>query len=331
MDLRFAPAWGGVEKVQPDAFVIGKVKTSPDLRKVTVSLGAFDRDAMFDILDFDVRTDRYMLADVGQGYSLSRSRRVRGVSDDAIFLTLEDDGALTNSATSTSSSDSSSSSSSLSGFPVELTVYYDNQPQVMSDDVEASGTLNKSLPEPQPSQKLTFGLKNVTDKTLGVVLLVNGYNTLYQQYLGDPADMNKWVLEPGTDYRVKGYHQEGNEKYFEITTLTEEESIEQFEDLGGEEAAGLIHLYVFKTVDPTLAEVPQYTRSIGGIARGRPRRFGTLSQFQQAIARRSDLFPPGVRPLAGWGQEKTETLQEKNLGTVSQTEVLIVRYSKTKP
>jgi len=322
LDLQFVPAWGDAKNVKPDAFIVGKVKSSKDRRKVTVSLGAFDRNSMFDIVEFDVPTDRFMLADLGQGFSLTKGR-VRGVSDDAIFDSVESDIEKTEGSTS---------DASIAGFPVELTVYYGNDAQVTKIDDESEGSNNLALPEPQPGQNLTFGMKNTSDKPIGVVLLVNGVSTLYEQE-GEPEELNKWVLEPNKEYRVKGYHQKDNEKYLEITTLTEEESVEKYEDLGGQQFAGLIHLYVFKTIDADEAESPKFTRSIGRLSRPvrTSKRYESLRELQQAIARRSDLFPPGTRPLAGWGKEMTETLQEKKLGETTLTDTLIVRYSKTKP
>lgn len=137
---------------------------------MTVSLGAFDRQSLFDILEFEVQTDRYVLADIGQGFSLAK-RRVRGVSDDAILSGVGADIDATEGAKDHDRSPQTT------GFPVELTVYYDQQPQPLSDDPAADGSFNYSLPEPQPGQSLTFGLRNVTDQPVGVVLLVNGVST----------------------------------------------------------------------------------------------------------------------------------------------------------
>jgi len=321
LDLPLAPLWGDAAKVTADAFIIGKVQPSPDRRRVTVSLGAFDRQSMFDILEFEVKADRNVLADIGQGFSLAK-RRVRGVSDDAILDGVESDLETTAEVNRTGTTPQSA------GFPVELTVSYDQQPQAMRDDPAADGSYNYSLPEPQEGQSLTFGLRNVTDQPVGVALLVNGTSTLYLQE-GEPADLTKWVLEPGKDYRIKGYHQQGNEKYFEITTLSEEESRQRYDDLGGAKFAGLIHLHVFQK-QTAADETPSFTRSIGRLPR-QTQRFRTLHDAQQAVARKSNIYPPGTRPLAGWGREQFQTLAEMELGPVTLTSTLIVRYSSSAP
>jgi hypothetical protein len=282
---------------------------------------------MFDVLEFAVKTDRYILADIGQGFSLSKAR-VRGVTDDSIFFDVVEQDIEKSESTATESQ----TSQPTSGLPVELTVYYDDNAQDMKVDDEATGSYNYVLPEPQEGQSLTFGLKNTTGKPLGVVLLVNGTSTLYEQQ-GEAADLNKWVLEPGKEYRVKGYHREGNETYARITTLSEEESKSKYADLGGEQFAGLIHMYVFQTIDQASSQTLAFTRSIGRLPRRSERtvRFSTLSELQQAIARKSDLYPKGVRPLAGWGKEENETIEETKLGDVALTDTLIVRYSKSRP
>jgi hypothetical protein len=321
LNLPLAPLWGESAKVKADAFLIGKVRASQDFRQVTVSIGAFDRQSMFDIVEFTVLMDRYILSDLGQGFSLAQ-RRVRGISDDAILDGVADDLKATDQVVT---------GAQPADFPVALTVHYDDQPQSMRDDPAADGSYNYSLPEPQEGQSLTFGLRNVTNQPVGVVLLVNGTSTLYEQE-GEPADLTKWVLEPGKDYRVKGYHQEGNEKYFEITTLSEEESKQRYDDLGGAKFAGLIHLHVFQK-QTSADEIPSFTRSIGRFSRSQrqPALFTTLPEAKQAIARKSDIYPPGTRPLAGWGREQTQTLAEMELGPATLTGTLVVRYSNTRP
>lgn len=334
LDLRYSAAWGDAVKIKPDAFIVGKVISSDDLRKVTVTLEAFDRESMYEIVEFEVQTDRFVLPDLGQGFSLTRGGR-KGTSDVAIFTAVEEDTAYSEKIGSEKINNEKIKTNiapSAGKFPVALTVYYDNKPQEMTVEHGSYGSNNKVLPEPRTGMNLTFGLKNMTDKPLAVVLLVNGVNTLYEQE-GNPKDLNKWVLEPGREYRVKGFHQQGNEKYSQITTLTEKESKEQYSDLGGQQFAGLVHLHVFKTVDPALAEIPQFTRSIGRISRAARAngRHHTITDLKQAIAKKSDLFPRGTKPLAGWGKEFNETLEEQKLGEIQLTDVLVVRYSKLMP
>jgi hypothetical protein len=217
-------------------------------------------------------------------------------------------------------------------FPVQLTVFYDDQPQDMQPDSSAAGTNNFSLAEPQEGQSLTFGLQNTTDNPLCAVLMVNGVNTLYEQ-TGQPSDLNKWILEPGKTYRVKGYHQQDGARYFAITTLSDQDSKDKYEDLGGDLAAGLIHLYVFTPVGADQDSVLAYTRSIGRMTRNdiKTRKFATFAERQAAVMRKSNLYPPGVKPLAGAGQELPELIEEKKFGDVRLSDTMVVRYSQFKP
>jgi hypothetical protein len=135
--------------------------------------------------------------------------------------------------------------------------------------------------------------------------------------------------------------------------LSAAESRRRFEELGGTFAAGLIQLYVFTPVQddpaaqaalapgqfaaadtgtfvaPTQGSVA-FTRGLGRLPRGSKygKKFASLAELQLAIARRSHLFPPGTRPLAGWGMERDETLAETSLGPTLLTDAMVVRYAQ---
>lgn len=333
------PAWGDPRPARPDLLILPEVSASADRRTVAVKLIGLDAQQRIPLLEFDLAVDRNLLAELGQGYSLA-SAPVRGVTDETIFSRVATNVAQTRQLTAGAIGAPPTRNISRvriepqtsAEFPVDFALYYDNRPQPLTLDSADLGSHNYLGPEPAAGQSLTFGLKNRTQQPLGVVLLVNGVSTLYEQE-GAPAGMNKWVLEPGVEYRVKGYHQRGNEKYRAISALTEEESLRRYHELGGEPAAGLIHLYVFRTVEPEGKQADLFVYNLGRLphitASAPP--LESLGELQQAIARRSDLFPPGTRPLAGWGKEHQETLAEKRLGAVTLSDAMIVRYSNTRP
>lgn len=347
-NLSYPQAWGNGGAITADAFLVGKIAVAKDKRDAVVSIAAFDREKMFDILEFNVKVDRYMLADMGQGFSLTKTRprgtKLRGMTDDAIFDSVDRDtqradGNLgsgqgndnPNFGNDTNPDNFNGNGNSSGQFPVELTVYYDGQPQGMLPDSYTTGSNNYSLPEPQEGQKLTFGLKNTTNNRLCAVLLVNGANTLYQQ-VGQPSDMNKWILEPGEEYRVKGYHQLDGGTYLELTTLSDRDSRDKYEDLGGDLAAGLIHLYVFSPLASDDNAVLAYTRSVGRLSSKdiAGKRFASFATLQQAIHAKSNL--KGVKKgLAGPGNLGQEMIVEKNVGPVRLSDTMIVRYSTLRP
>lgn len=323
--LKYPLAWGS-EMVSPDVFLAGKVTLSPNLRTTNVAIEAFDRtspDKYRRILDFDVKTDRYILADSGYGFSVSKGRRKfsRGPSDDDIIegIILEEEKEQTSEKTS--DSNSASSTASPSGFPVELRVYYGDVEQ--KRELESGNTW--TMDDPKEGQQVTFGVKNLTDETVGVVLTVNGISTLYEE-TGQATQMTKWVLEPNKTYRIKGYHQKGNEKYVTIAGLPEKLSEEKFEDLGGDDRAGLIHLYVFRPTDEETS-APSFSRSLRRISRpaleqSHPR---SALELQAMVAKGANA--KGGRGLMAWGlDEKFEKLETKKLGTTSLTDTMVIRY-----
>jgi hypothetical protein len=90
--------------------------------------------------------------------------------------------------------------------PIDFQVFYqkkgDNQPRPVEIDEEGT------LPEPAQGTKVTFRLKHKnTDKyTYGVVLKVNGENTISPEER-EPDDFRapKWILEPKDDYVITGF------------------------------------------------------------------------------------------------------------------------------
>ncbi|HEY1067442.1 MAG TPA: hypothetical protein VGE52_15070, partial [Pirellulales bacterium] len=281
---------------------------------------------------------------IGQGFSLTKSAsksglkgvgssRLRSVADDAIFTSVTTDLNVTDED---ESDDFSFADEATKDFPVEFTVYYDGKAQDLSDDEDAGGSNNFTVKEPKEGQILSFGMKNKLDETVGVVVMVNGTSTLYEEE-GDPADVTKWVLQPGKEFRIMGYHQKDKETFLEIETKSDEESQRSFSDLGGPEFAGLIHLYVFRKSDAGLVASTggeRFTRSIGRLSRPDRKRDRTgedsFASLRAAVTAKSDLAPANTKGLAGMGREREYSLDEKKLGETFLTDTMIIRYWKNK-
>src|SRR5262249_42900664 len=75
--------------------------------------------------------------------------------------------------------------------PVRLSIFVNGQ---------AAPIVNGSIPEPKETDSLVFQLENVTDAVHGVVLKVNGENTIYHEKF-DCKDCYKWILKPGEKIR----------------------------------------------------------------------------------------------------------------------------------
>lgn len=189
-DGTYPLAWGK-ERVAVDAFLTGVAHTSPDFRKTTVIIQAFDRKnpEMQEIARFIVDTDRSILSDVGESFALVK----RG--DDADEAAIEDvtqrinDGKPKNVETVES--------------VLDLEVYYDGQKQAITTD----GSGNRRAPEPGEGKQIQFKLRNKSQETLALVLRINGVNTLGKEGPERQVDRcTKWVLEPGKWYVIKGFY-----------------------------------------------------------------------------------------------------------------------------
>src|SRR5262245_39912098 len=76
---KYPLAWG-TRKVEPNAFLTGKVVVSADGKKTTVTLESFDRDnpaRLTNLGTFTVNTDRSVLRDLGHSFVLSRGAKTQ--------------------------------------------------------------------------------------------------------------------------------------------------------------------------------------------------------------------------------------------------------------
>src|SRR5262249_7544025 len=76
----------------------------------------------------------------------------------------------------------------------------------------------------------------------GLVLMVNGFSTLYEEpQQSDAAKNLAWVLEPGRQYVIRGYQQDNqNVKPFHVLSSADSEAVSYTEN------TGLIHFHIVK-------------------------------------------------------------------------------------
>ena len=108
-----------------------------------------------------------------------------------------------------------------------------------------SGTVKALVREPQEGQKVTLVLRKIdaTPDRYGVVLMVNGENTLYRERQS-PPNCQKWILSPQDPaITVHGYQgDEGKAETFRV--LSRAESAKDAMDYGSD--VGTISLVVFR-------------------------------------------------------------------------------------
>jgi hypothetical protein len=206
-------AWGG-NKVTPDAFLTGTAALSADMSKMTVMVAWFgtSQNALEKLAQFEVPLDIEDLVESGASFS------VRGLFDDgAIEKPAEDRkeqasavaarvaGRVLEETTEGTPAQTSALhplSPANTNSPVSLEIRYDGRPQKLEfRDGFAF------IAEPRENQQVSLIVRrNGSDRRrLGVVVKVNGENTLYRQTLPD-SQCSPWVFEPRlTEFGITGY------------------------------------------------------------------------------------------------------------------------------
>jgi hypothetical protein len=243
---KYPLAWGS-ESVEPDAFFTGAVSISNDLKTMVVGIVAFDRTstALEKVTQFSIVPDVDDLVETGESFV------VRGLFDGGKVSKTGNAGSETQLAvakvveSAVKVKDSTDPSEhplapSNGEAPVELELFYDQQKVPLEIHDGAAFVV-----EPQENQKVTFVLKRKAKDNVryGVVLKVNGENTLGRQRLKD-ADCRKWILEPNAaPITVRGF-QVDNQTAEEFHVLSRAESKAKEIDYGTD--VGTINLVVFR-------------------------------------------------------------------------------------
>lgn len=239
---KFDLSWGE-EPVTADAFLTGVVQVHEDNQNVTVGVLCFDKSGgklqrACDL--FDARLDASSLTEMGESFTL------RGAFDGgSAKLTFEADQQQKQQQVLQQAAQVKTKQISFplvdASVPVRLEVTYDGQP--VSIEMRDSRAFVR---EPQMGQKVEFAIVRtpVAQGHLGVVLKVNGENTLYRETKRD-IDCNKWILSPQhTRTVIKGYQVRGTDETEQFSVLSQSESAKRAMNYGRQ--VGQIQLTVFK-------------------------------------------------------------------------------------
>jgi hypothetical protein len=224
---RYSLAWGDPrDKVKADAFLTGEVVVSPDLRRLTVAILAFDDegDLLDQIVRFEATADALTLAEAGESFL------IRGGFDKGEAVNMSPLLGATQQTHPGQHADA----------PVELEIYYDKRRIPL--DLRGGRAV---IQEPREGQAVSFVLRKVdrTQDRYGVALLVNGENTLFKEKCG-PLHSWKWRLGPDRPtIAIKGYQTSDN-KAEAFRVLSSEASRENAMYYGAD--VGTITLVVFR-------------------------------------------------------------------------------------
>jgi hypothetical protein len=232
-DVHYLLAWDD-KKVTADAFLTGLVSVSSDLKKTTLSLTCFDKDNLEpkEILTFTIATDREVVRDLGYSFVVDGKARASMVTkrssadvDRNVLASVNDQAKPDNVA------------------GIQMTILVDEKPVKIQAAKDEEGP-RWQLECPPEDEALAVRLRNVTDKTLAVVLKLNGVSTLKQQ-TRSPDHCQKWIIRAGKAIVLKGFYTPAGDKLLmkPFKVLVGEKALEAKAQLG--DRAGLMELDVF--------------------------------------------------------------------------------------
>lgn len=244
-------SWG-TETAKADGFLTGIVRVHDDNRTVSIGILCFRRDGAglekaCDV--FEAVLDAPTLGELGESFvlrgafdngSTRQSRQEKPAPEKVRQEAVRQAAAVKSQSTSFPLADPSA--------PVKLEITYDGK-RVPIELREGRAFVR----EPQPGQyvELTIVRNVTTEERLGVVLKVNGENTLYRQTHGD-LDCAKWILSPKRMRTVvRGYQIEGTNEIESFSVLSRVASEARAIDYGRN--VGQIQLTVFREENLLLA------------------------------------------------------------------------------
>jgi hypothetical protein len=239
------PLMWGTSTVTPDVFVTGVANVSDDLKTIKVSLVSFDRKSKAPEpvgAGFAAGVQVGQLGEMGESFSL----RDAFEPEDTVLTTVPDDTPPVPPARPAELAAEVKHQKQThplrpKACPVGLEFRYNGKP------VEIEFRDGKGfVPTPLPGQKVELVLaRDSAPDTYGVVLKVNGENTIGRQTVPD-VDCRKWVMPPGCKpYTIRGY-QTGNSTAEEFKVATGRETAKLAVNYGAD--VGTVTLTVFQNL-----------------------------------------------------------------------------------
>lgn len=247
-DHKFELAWGS-DHLKADAFLTGIVQVHDDNATCSIGVLCFDKsggklERCCDVMQAEL--DASSMGELGESFVL------RGAFDGGSTKLKKEEkqesvvkqaAAVKTQLAKFPLADSSA--------PVKLEVRYDGK--LMAVETRDGKAF---IPEPKEGQMVEMAIVRGTSAkgTLGVVLRVNGENTLGRQTVSD-LECRKWLLTPThTKTVIRGYQIEGKDQAEQFSVLSDEESKTRAVDYGRH--VGQIQLTVFKEMEKDPNDLP---------------------------------------------------------------------------
>jgi hypothetical protein len=344
-------AWGG-RKVKADAFLTGRVVNAGKGRaRTSVVVEVFDSRSMKGgkllrqrVCKFDLPTDRALLGDLGYAWALSPtvlSRGFRAADRDRLALRQVAGADETGEDEPQPGQSNAHTPENVAGFRFEI--FYDKKQRIspLRGSREGQRLPLYQVPPAPPGSDVVMVLTRIdeSDRTLGVVLKVNGLST-WRKEDAENILCRKWLYDPdrkGKPDRFLGFYLDVKGKnLLKFRSLTAEESEARASALGNR--VGWIDIEVFASKeesDEKEEDAPVKKISTRGVPRGLARGAG-LRAVQAAISKTNNfrvkpvklpfgtpkliprtLIDAEVAPLAGGEFEWGELPRPESLGSLS--------------
>jgi hypothetical protein len=223
------PLLWGDGQVGADAFVTGKVEPRPDKMQMDVTLQVYTRQGVVKEFPFTARLDASLLTEIGKSYR--RLRTLGAPREDP-----DDEEIKTNIVEQKAGTALHPLLDPKS--PVSLEIFYGPGKDPVAYEPLGKDAGEKEIgigtPPPGAEVRLVLTKKDATDDVYGVVLRVNGENTLFREKdVG--LRCHKWILDKGQrSVTVIGYSVRGKNKAvpFHIGTAEEAAGFNYGDQLG---------------------------------------------------------------------------------------------------
>ena len=272
-------AWDATKTAKADVFVTGLVEVAADYRTMTVKLYAFTSknpeklEPIGSIVGEGtsvakargVSVDRSTLAAMGQSFSV----KSRAAAKTRTFLELDSEASKTAETDDKNGSGGGAVVPPASpDQPVTLTVLFNGtavapEPAAGSPgegSISAKTVRSKIGNSPTEGTKVSFRLTNNSDEKLGVLLAVNGENTIAVDgdKIPDKAidQCRLWVLAPKSTIDIPGFLKQpdkgGKAEYADFKVLPEDKSKELYQTMNSDHR-GQIFMTVFGNREESVA------------------------------------------------------------------------------
>lgn len=286
--LRYRPYWGTEKEVSADALIAGWATLSPDLKKTSVKLKWFDAAGIEDVGSFDLDNTVSDLVMTGQS-----------------FVTR--DGAAGPKASFAAAADLARPEQDAGPFAPAAKPLVVLKIEYAGKAVPVKWKDGKGqIPDfEDTTQKVKFVLERgeaAKGRSLGVVLKVNGVNTLFREENPANAACSKWMLnDEYQKFEIVGFQESGTEsKEFVLKTPREYQNSLKSKTMYYGKETGCIEMVVFQDVKDAAPKTPESPSP------------GTMTAILTAEHQGKDAHLPET-----WGEAKValnrQPFQTKNL------------------